>query len=311
MNSSDNIRSAEPIIGNCLSIMPSLMLSLKSDVMDCRVAWCRFITARSESLERPKHRHVVYEMHYLLRGSISYTFPQFGSFTAGEGSFLLIPAGTLHSTSTDDLNTEYLVIAFTVTSENEAINIVFSQGSKPFFGMSTPSLKALIDALRLKVSENDFYESLSTKLMLHSILLESVDAIIKAMGLRQLNGSSSVYSDPRVANIERIVSTNKYRQKLRGEDVAAELSITTRQLNRICNQNLGCSINQYITNVRIESMKELLCQSCYTLRDIATVFGFNDVYTFIKHFTKYAGIAPGKFRAAAGVNGNEEPRAED
>lgn len=286
----------ELIIDDSRTMMPSIMLSLKSDIMDCRVAWCRFATAQTESLERPKHRHVVYEIHYILDGNLNYSFSAFGNFTVEKGHFMLIPRDALHSTSSGDDKTEYLVIAFSVSSNNEAINIVFSPGSNPFSASFTPPMEGMISSLKTKVHENNFSDSLSTKLMVHSIVLEAVDAIIDSMGLKHLYKTGVVSADPRVSNIERIVSENKYSQKLRGEDVAAQLNLTTRQLNRICNQQFGCSINNYITNVRIESMKQLLRQSCYTLRDIATIFGFNDVYAFIKHFTKYAGISPGRFR---------------
>ena len=288
--------SGELIIDDSRTMLPSIMLSLKSDIMDCRIAWCRFATAMTESLERPKHRHVVYEIHYILDGSLNYSFSAFGNYTVGKGHFMLIPRDALHSTSTGDAKTEYLVIAFSSSSDNEAINIVFSPQSSPFSAAFTPPMEGMISALKTKVHENNFSDSLSTKLMVHSIVLEAVDAIVDSMGLKHLYRMGQVSSDPRVSNIERFVSENKYSQKLRGEDVANQLDLTTRQLNRICNQEFGCSINSYITKIRIESMKQLLNQSCYTLRDIATIFGFNDVYAFIKHFTRYAGISPGKFR---------------
>jgi len=296
--------NGELITTDSRSMLPGIMLSLKSDVMDCSIAWCRFANAKTESLERPKHRHVVYEIHYVLDGRLNYSFSTFGRVEVEKGYFLLTPRDVLHSTSSSDVKTEYLVIAFSVTSDNEAVNIVFSPGSKPFSAPFTPSMGSLISALKTKVNENAFSDSLSTKLLVHSIVLEAVDAIMDSMGLKQLYRTGSANTDPRVSNIERIVSENRYSQKLRGEEVASQLGLTTRQLNRICNQQFGCSINTYITNIRVDSMKQMLHQSCYTLRDIATIFGFNDVYAFIKHFTKYAGISPGKYRALENTDRN-------
>ena len=97
-------------------------------------------------------------------------------------------------------------------------------------------------------------------------------------------------SGHRVNSIVRIVNNNIYSQKLRGEDVAEQLNITTRQLNRICNEYLGCSINRYIIQCRIKGMQALLRESSYTLTDIAEIFGFSDVYAFIKHFSHFTGV---------------------
>lgn len=298
-NETNRFPGDELIVDDSRTMLPGIMLSLKSDVMDCQVAWCRFATAKSESLERPKHRHVVHEIHYVLDGILNYSFPAFCDCSVEKGHFMLIPGNVLHSTSSGDAGTEYLVIAFSESSGNEAVNAVLSPKAGPFSNRFTLAMEDMISSLKTKMNESNFRQSLSTKLLVHSILLEAIDAVVESLGLEQLYESSAVNADPRVRDIERIVNENKYSQKLRGEDVAAELNLTVRQLNRICNRQFGCSINRYITEIRIESMKELLRNSCYTIRDIATIFGFGDVYTFIRHFTKYAGISPGRYRTHA------------
>lgn len=299
----DEVRVSENLILNhSRTMMPSPMQLLKTDIMECKVPWCRFVSAKSESLERPKHRHLVSELHFILDGDFDYSFPQFGNYTVKKGHFMLIPRDTLHSTASKNAKTEYLVIAFSAKSNNEAINIIFSQGSKPISAPFSPSMEEMITALRLKTAAGNYSDGLAVGLMVHSVVFEAVDIAIETMGLKQQRENTAAHSDPRVSNIERIVRDHMFSQKLRGEAVAEELQLTLRQLNRICNRYLDCSINQYITKVRIEAMKELLSQSYYTLRDIAALFGFTDVYAFIKHFTKYAGISPGKYRMLANAD---------
>ena len=116
------------------------------------------------------------------------------------------------------------------------------------------------------------------------------------LGLDYFTDSSFLPVDHRVNSIVRIVNGNVYSQKLRGEEVAEQLGITTRQLNRICNQYLGCSINQYIIQCRIKGMQAMLKESTYSLSEIADIFAFPDVYAFIKHFTRFAGMSPGNYR---------------
>lgn len=287
----------EYMIDDQRTTLPWLMLSLKSDIMDCKVARCRFASSRDENLGRRNHKHVIFEMHYILNGEIIYDFPGIGSYRAKKGHFTLIPQGRAHATRDGELGvTEYLVIAFSVSSDNAAVNVIFSPDNEPMVLEFTEEMGALIKALQIKEQGVDFFTSHSTKLIVHSILMEAVDAMAVHLGLDYFPERRQSQQGQRVNNIVRIVNNNIYSQKLRGEDVAAELGITVRQLNRVCNEFLGCPINRYITQSRIRAMQTMLKDTSYTLGDIAEVFGFPDVYAFIKHFSRYSGITPGRYR---------------
>ena len=295
----------EYLIDDQRTMLPWLMLSLKSDIMDCKVARCRFAFSKDENLMRKTHKHVVYEMHYIINGEIIYDFQGMGSYRARKSQFTLIPQGRSHSTM-DGMPgiTEYLVIAFSISSENAAVNVIFSPDNEPMVLDFTEGMGSLIEALYIKERGVDFFTSHSTKLIVHSILMEAVDAMAAHLKLDFFPTNRGAQSGQRVNDIVRIVNNNIYSQKLRGEDVAAQLGITTRQLNRISNQYLGCSINRYITQYRIRGMQTLLRDSSYALSDVAEVFGFSDVYAFIKHFYRYAGITPGRYRREIlGTNG--------
>ncbi len=294
----------EYIIDDQRTMLPWLLLSLKSDIMDCKIARCRFAFSATENLTRKRHKHVVYEMHYILNGEIIYDFPGIGRYHAKKGQFTLVPQGRTHATEDGALGvTEYLVIAFSVSSENAAVNVIFSPDSEPMVLNFTEEMESLIKALYIKDRGTDFFTSHSTKLIIHSILLEAVDCMADYLGLDYFPERYISKSGHRVNSIVRIVNNNIYSQKLRGEDVAEQLNITTRQLNRICNEYLGCSINRYIIQCRIKGMQALLRESSYTLTDIAEIFGFSDVYAFIKHFSHFTGVTPGNYRRI--INGNK------
>ena len=292
-------RIAEELLDDCRTMLPRMMLSLRSEIMDCRVAWCRFVKSSNENIARREHRHLVYEMHFILAGEIIYNFPELGidSFHANAGQFILIPEGTLHTTSDGAKGiTEYLVIAFSLFSENDTINVIFSKDSRPLNLPFSVTIISLIEALHCKRNDVNFTNSLSTKLIIHSILLEAVDCMAASKGLHYLPERQGAHEDARVDNVIRIVSENIYNDKLNGDFVAEQIGLTTRQLNRICNKNFGCSIKGLITKVRIDSIKAVLETSEHSLADIAEIFGFCDVYAFIRHFSHFAGVTPGAYR---------------
>lgn len=302
----------EYLIDDQRTMLPWLMLSLKSDIMDCKVARCRFAFSKDENLARKNHKHVVYEMHYIIDGEIIYDFPGIGCYRAKKSQFTLIPQGRSHSTRDGALGiTEYLVIAFSVSSENAAVNVIFSPDNEPMVLDFTEEMESLIKALYIKEQGVDFFTSHSTKLIVHSILMEAVDSMAEHLGLDYFPDNRVSQSGQRVNSIVRIVNNNIYSQKLRGEDVAEQLGITTRQLNRICNEYLGCSINRYITQYRIKGMQTMLKDSSFALSDIAEVFGFPDVYAFIKHFSRYTGITPGRYRRESLNAANTAPEGPE
>ncbi len=307
-NSVNDILPAKDLLDDCRTMLPRMMLSLKSELMDCRVSWCRFVLSSNENIARRVHHHLVFEMHYILSGEIIYSFPKLGidSLRVKEGNFILIPEGVLHSTADGMKNqTEYLVTAFSLVSENDTINAIFSKNSQPtVFPFSEPMI-SLIKALREKESDIHFSEGLSTRLIIHSIILEAVDCMVEKLGLHYLPEKQSGQKDKRVDEIIRIVSTNTYNDKLNGEYVAEQLGITTRQLNRICNAFFGYPVNTLIIKSRIQSIKTVLETSDHSLSDIAEVFGFSDVYAFIRHFTHFTGMTPAAYRKATHIKNRQ------
>ncbi len=78
--------------------------------------------------------------------------------------------------------------------------------------------------------------------------------------------------------------------------IAEKLSLTTNYLCYIYKKETGKTINQYITEVRVEKAKELLKVSDSKLYRIAQEVGYQDGKYFVKVFTKIVGIKPREYR---------------
>ena len=64
------------IVNDNRNMLSHYMMSLKSDIMDSNVAWCRFASSKNENLSRKKHKHIVHEMHFVLSCTQAKTRPQ-------------------------------------------------------------------------------------------------------------------------------------------------------------------------------------------------------------------------------------------
>ena len=92
---------------------------------------------------------------------------------------------------------------------------------------------------------------------------------------------------------------NKYRF-VRITDVANQLGMSLRHLNRLCNASCGCSIHHLILQERMERARFLLESTSLSLTDISEMIGYSSVYAFIRAFKSNTGISPGKYQKDAG-----------
>lgn len=90
---------------------------------------------------------------------------------------------------------------------------------------------------------------------------------------------------------------NNYRQNnLDLSSIAAHINLTPAYLCQVFKKKTGKTINEYLTDYRIEKSKELLQNTNSKLYEIATEVGYKDTKYFIRTFRKKTGITPSEFR---------------
>ena len=80
-------------------------------------------------------------------------------------------------------------------------------------------------------------------------------------------------------------------------DTAAEKSgVSRRRFNDLFKQQYGITPNSYVTNKKIQAAKALLVDNSLTVKQIAFLCGFEDIYYFCKVFKGHTGLTPTQFR---------------
>ena len=74
------------------------------------------------------------------------------------------------------------------------------------------------------------------------------------------------------------------------------LNLNPAYVSKIFKEVTGKTFVEYLTWVRIEKSKKLLCEADLTIKDIAELVGYNNSHCFIKVFKEDAGITPGEYR---------------
>ncbi len=90
--------------------------------------------------------------------------------------------------------------------------------------------------------------------------------------------------------------TEHFREpSLRIEDIAAAVSSNEKYLQRLFKAEMGLSIYQYISKLRMDAAQTLLVSSNYNINEISEFVGYNDRRTFAEAFKKQFGVPPSRF----------------
>ena len=103
-----------------------------------------------------------------------------------------------------------------------------------------------------------------------------------------------------VVELKGIMTTQKIytNPNLKLPDVANHLNISTHELSRLLNENIGESFTDFINKYRIIEAKQLIkTNSKYTIEGIGIQSGFNSKSAFYKAFKKFTEITPAKYKS--------------
>ncbi|BBB91809.1 MAG TPA: PocR ligand-binding domain-containing protein [Methylomusa anaerophila] len=87
-----------------------------------------------------------------------------------------------------------------------------------------------------------------------------------------------------------------YSRPIKIDDVAAQLFISPSHLSRLFRRELNCTVNDYITRVRVEQAVELMKKPELSVAQVSQAVGIQSQSYFAKVFSKYIGVAPLVYR---------------
>ena len=91
------------------------------------------------------------------------------------------------------------------------------------------------------------------------------------------------------------------------QELAAQVYLSQSGLIWKFRQELGTTPSQYLIQLRLRSVKQLLLNRNYSIAQIAERCGYSNPYYFTNAFHKYAGMSPTEFRARH-LRGEEDPQ---
>ncbi len=84
------------------------------------------------------------------------------------------------------------------------------------------------------------------------------------------------------------------------EDTARQVGFSPNYFSKVFKDEMGCTFSHYLSKLRIDRSKALLLVSKLSIREICDAVGYEEQSYFIKVFTRFTGVTPGKFRKRGG-----------
>jgi len=109
---------------------------------------------------------------------------------------------------------------------------------------------------------------------------------------------SQKYNQKSLAILNRIkeVINNRYTEKIALSDIASEVFVSLNYMCLIFKKETGLTVNDYLTQVRMEAAKKMLKTTKMKIWEIAEEVGYENHHYFSTAFKKYTGMQPQYFR---------------
>jgi len=135
----------------------------------------------------------------------------------------------------------------------------------------------------------DYISKSGTLTILNNLLTEKTEMFFHAM-------ETNVQENSTIFLIKAFISKNFQNDNLSVKDISEHVYLSTSYVCTIFKNETGKTLNQYLTEYRIERAKILLMDPRYKITDISAKVGYSDGNYFGKTFKKMAGLSPSEFR---------------
>ena len=107
---------------------------------------------------------------------------------------------------------------------------------------------------------------------------------------------NSIPENSTIFLIKDYISKNYMNETLSVKDISAHVFLSASYVCTFFKNETGQTLNQYLTEFRMEKAKQLLSDPRYKIADISSRVGYSDGNYFGKSFKKYTGVSPSEFR---------------
>ncbi len=238
------------------------------------------------------HSHNCYQFYCVLRGDVEMQVED-RSLQLGPGQCVIVPPHLKRAPRCNGRAPRYVVAMFDV--HDFAIKRLCDAPMN-----LTEAMLVQMDLLVADLQEPDLSSALIYRhAILCQLLVDLRKRIRKGRRTQQLPRLNASARNEVVAQAEAFMRANLHLS-LNREHIAQAVHFSAPHLARLFKSSLDMTINQRLTELRLDHAKRLLLQSTYSITTIAGEVGFQSFSHFAKLFQGAVGMTPSDYRSGGG-----------
>lgn len=263
------------------------------------------------------HSHEFAELTFLLSGKGSYHI-EGQNYTVEEGDLIICSPGVMHQSM--EANEKEPIVEFVTGFTNFHLkgmpeNSIVLPDGKYILRMSSESRKELTNHCMEMITEYNG-DKIGKYFMLQATLMQILILIIRELQpskVKELDCHLESYGRNYV--VKKMVNylNENYAKKISLDLIANNLYLSPVYISKLFKEVIGEAPINYLIRIRLDMAKEMLIEKENTsIKEIASLVGYEDVYHFSKLFKKHYGTSPLNYRKQAvnerksNVHGNEK-----
>lgn len=237
------------------------------------------------------HYHQTLEFVYVTNGILEITIDG-KKYSVGPETLVCIHSYSIHSYATPKFSQAYfLVIPIEKISSikkyfvNRKFTNFITQEKKLL-----ETVKPLFVAMSKQYKKFDESQSNQTQIIMHGYAYAFLGSLLKVLSTEEISHAK----DTKLTYQIILYLQKNYMYHCNLQQLSQHFGYSPSQFSRIFNKNFGCSINDYINQLRCNHATLLLSENL-TISEISTKVGFDSERTFYRVFKKYYHISPRKY----------------
>ncbi|MDD2457482.1 MAG: AraC family transcriptional regulator [Eubacteriales bacterium] len=212
---------------------------------------------------------------------------------AQEGDILVYNQGAIHDEVANPVS-DMVVFSLAISNlqvQDRAANQLVPPGFKPVFssGPDFAKLKHLFELIYEATASNDFRQAEFANYLLRALLI--------LVDTRLHEQNDRLWEDKQVLGGEiKAYLDQHFLEDITLGQISSAMHVNQYYLAHCFKDHVGYSPMQYIIRRRIGEAQSLLLNTGYSVTQIASMVGYNNLNHFHSAFVKIVGMAPGKYR---------------
>lgn len=237
------------------------------------------------------HYHQTLEFVYVTAGILDIAIDG-KKYSISSDTLICIPSFSIHSFSTPEFSRAYfLVIPIEKISSikkyfvNKKFKSIIIQKEKLL-----KDIKPLFIAMSKQYKKYDESQSNQTQIIMQGYAYAFLGLLLTNLPIEEITQSKNTKLTYQII----LYFQRNYMNPYTLQQLSEIFGYSPSQFSRIFNKNFGCSINEYISQLRCSHATLLLADNL-TISEIAMKVGFSSERTFYRAFKKYYHISPKQY----------------